>query len=64
MQIRGIAETLSGQETRHLDASRRILKLQLNDREIGVAWTGEAMAATDGGHDRGRLARHQRFDTT
>ena len=59
MEIGGIAEALSGQKAGHLDPTRRILKLQLDDREVGVAWTGEAVAATHRGDDRRCFTRHK-----
>ena len=52
MQIGRIAEPLPSKKTGHLDPTGRVLQLQLNDRKVGIAGTGETMATTHRGHDR------------
>jgi len=64
MEIGGIAEAPTCQETTHLDSTGGILKLKFDDGEIGISRAREAVTSTYGCDDRGCFARHQSFNPT
>ena len=51
VQVRRITKAFSCQKSRHLDPTGGVLKLQLNNRKIGVARTGESMGSAHRGHN-------------
>ena len=55
-------EAFARQETAHLQATGRVLQLELNDGEVGVPWADESVATANRGDDRGCFPRHQRLN--
>ena len=55
-------EPAAGEEAADPQASGDVLQMQFQDRELGIARTGEGVAAAHRGHDRGGAARLQGGD--
>ena len=55
-------EAFARQETAYLQATRRILQLELDDGEVGVPRADKSVATTNRGNDRGCFPRHQRLN--
>ena len=61
-EVSGGAEALAGQKAGDLQAARRVLKLKLKNREVGILGTDKPVATSNRGHQGRGFPHHQGLD--